>query len=81
LTRGKTPPAETGVAWRRAILKGFISRAAAFARANPGKLNYATPGSGSVPLRYLTPIQLDAVVKSDLAYGSKVITDAKIKAD
>jgi hypothetical protein len=34
-----------------------------------------------VPLRYLTPIQLDAVVKSDLAYGSKVITDAKIKAD
>jgi tripartite-type tricarboxylate transporter receptor subunit TctC len=32
-------------------------------------------------MRYLNPMQLDAVVKSDLAYWSKVITDAKIKAD
>ena len=32
-------------------------------------------------MRYLTPTELDGVVKSDLAYWSKVITDAKIKAD
>ncbi|APV52243.1 ABC transporter substrate-binding protein [Betaproteobacteria bacterium GR16-43] len=32
-------------------------------------------------MRYLTPTELDAVVKTDLAYWSKVITDAKIKAD
>jgi len=32
-------------------------------------------------MRYLAPAELDAVVKSDLAYWSKVITDAKIKAD
>jgi tripartite-type tricarboxylate transporter receptor subunit TctC len=32
-------------------------------------------------MRYLSPTELDAVVKTDLAYWSKVITDAKIKAD
>jgi tripartite-type tricarboxylate transporter receptor subunit TctC len=32
-------------------------------------------------MRYLAPADLDAVVKTDLAYWSKVITDAKIKAD
>ena len=32
-------------------------------------------------LRYLTPAELDAVVRSDLAYWSRVITEAKIKAD
>jgi hypothetical protein len=32
-------------------------------------------------MRHLTPQQLDAVVKNDLAYWSKVITSAKIKAD
>ena len=32
-------------------------------------------------MRYLSPTELDGVVKTDLAYWSKVITDAKIKAD
>jgi tripartite-type tricarboxylate transporter receptor subunit TctC len=32
-------------------------------------------------MRYLAPAELDAVVRADLAYWSKVITDAKIKAD
>ena len=32
-------------------------------------------------MRYLNPTELDALVKTDLAYWSKVITDAKIKAD
>jgi len=32
-------------------------------------------------LRYLPPSELDAVVKADLAYWSRVITEAKIKAD
>jgi tripartite-type tricarboxylate transporter receptor subunit TctC len=32
-------------------------------------------------MRYLPPGELDAVVRNDLAYWSKVITDAKIKAD
>jgi tripartite-type tricarboxylate transporter receptor subunit TctC len=32
-------------------------------------------------LRYLPPSELDAVVKADLAYWSRVITQAKIKAD
>jgi tripartite-type tricarboxylate transporter receptor subunit TctC len=32
-------------------------------------------------MRYLTPAELDGVVRTDLAYWSKVITDAKIKAD
>ena len=37
-------------------------------------------GTG-MTMRYLTPGELDAVVRADLAYWSKVITDAKIKAD
>ena len=32
-------------------------------------------------IRYMPPAQLDATVKSDLAYWSKVIRDAKIQAD
>jgi tripartite-type tricarboxylate transporter receptor subunit TctC len=32
-------------------------------------------------MRYLPPAELDAVVRADLAYWSKVITDARIKAD
>jgi hypothetical protein len=32
-------------------------------------------------MRYLPPAELDAVVKSDLAYWGKVIRDAKIRAD
>ena len=31
--------------------------------------------------RYLPPAELDGIVRSDLAYWSKVITNAKIKAD
>jgi tripartite-type tricarboxylate transporter receptor subunit TctC len=32
-------------------------------------------------MRYLPPVELDGVVKADLAYWGKVIRDAKIKAD
>jgi tripartite-type tricarboxylate transporter receptor subunit TctC len=32
-------------------------------------------------IRYMTPAELDATVKTDLAYWSKVIRDAKIQAD
>jgi tripartite-type tricarboxylate transporter receptor subunit TctC len=32
-------------------------------------------------IRYQSPAQLDATVKSDLQYWSKVIRDAKIRAD
>ena len=31
--------------------------------------------------RYLPPAELDSLVRSDLAYWSRVITSAKIKAD
>jgi len=37
--------------------------------------------STGMTTRFLSPAELDAVVKSDLAYWGKVIRDAKIRAD
>ncbi len=38
-------------------------------------------GNSGIEARYMTPAQLDQVVKSDLEYWSKVIREAKISAD
>jgi len=56
-----------------------LTAAAKTALANP-EVAEKTRATG-MTMRYLTPTELDAVVKTDLAYWSKVITDAKIKAD
>ena len=37
--------------------------------------------TSGMTIRYMTPQQLDATVKTDLQYWSKVIRDANIKAD
>ena len=42
---------------------------------------YRAMNAAGMAIRYMTPTELDATVKTDLAYWSKVIRDAKIQAD
>jgi tripartite-type tricarboxylate transporter receptor subunit TctC len=56
-----------------------LSRATQKALESPAVIERAR--TNGMTIRYMTPQQLDATVRHDLAYWSKVIRDANIKAD